>query len=318
MNAQNPKLFFLESFLRTPSLREIFVRVEGKRYLAYDLGEYAQYLGKPDIYYSIRSYENLITDTWDRVFFDVDAHDKPIKEAAEAATRVVKTFRDLGIEPTVIFTGRGFHVYIILSEPVELNIDELKPYAQGLGVDTAVLNRNPMGRLPFTINSKVDKEAVPVSPDDLSTPDYTVRLNAPGAFAEAFNLGGVVTKTRRIVRNPVYKRGSHTPLPLCIKEMLAKAVATGYLTHPERFAFSTFALRVWGFGRTMNFFKIMDDYDERVTRYQLSHIASRRYVFPKCRTMMLLGDCNEDLRRRCPFYPWLEPYLPDWREAGEQ
>ena len=174
-----------------------------------------------------------------------------------------------------------------------------------------------MARLPLTVNSKVGKEAIPVSPDDLSTPDYTVRLNDPRVLTEAFNLGELITETRRIARKPVYKRGSQIPVPLCIREMLAKAIATGYLTHPERFALSTFALRVWGFERAMNFFKVMDDYDERVTRYQLKHIASRKYMFPKCRTMMLLGDCNEDLKRRCPFYPWLEPFLPDWKEVEE-
>lgn len=312
MSAQNPKLFFLQSFLRTPSLREIFVRGEGRRYLAYDLGEYAQYLGKPDIYYSIRSYENLITDTWDRVLFDIDAHGKPIGDAVEDSRKAVRALRDLGLEPTVVFSGRGFHIYIVLSEPVEMDIDSLKPYAKGLGADVAVLNRNPMGRLPFTINSKAGREAVPVSPDDLSTPDYSVRVNEPRLFVEAFNLGGVITESRRIVREPVYAKGSYSALPLCIREMISKAVATGYLTHPERFALSTFGLRVWGFERTMNFFKVMDDYDERVTRYQLNHIASRRYSFPKCRTIMILGDCNEDLRKRCPFYPWLEPFLPDW------
>ena len=118
MGARDPKLFFLQSFLRTPSLREIFVRAEGRRFLAYELGEYTQYLGRPDVYYSVRSYENLITDTWDRVFFDIDAHDKPVGEAIEASLRVVKTLRDLGLEPTVVFTGRGFHIYIVLSEAV--------------------------------------------------------------------------------------------------------------------------------------------------------------------------------------------------------
>jgi len=302
MSPQNPRLFFLQSFLRTPSWREILVLGEGRRLLAYTLEDYASYTGKPDVYYSVRSYENLVTDTWDRVFFDIDAHGKPVGEAVEASLKAVKALRDLGLEPTVLFTGRGFHVYVILSEPIELDIDELKPYAKGLGADVAVLNRNPMGRLPFTVNSKAGREAVPVSPDDLSTPDYAVRFNDPRAFTDAFSLGGLITETRRVVRSPVYKKGSQIPVPLCIREMLAKAVATGYLTHPERFALATFGLRVWGFERTANFFKVMDDYDERVTRYQLNHIASRKYLFPKCRTIMLLGDCNEEARRRCLFW----------------
>jgi hypothetical protein len=318
MNESSPKLSFLQSFLHTPSFREILVLGEGKRHLAYSLEDYSSYLGKVDIYYSTRSYENLITDTWDRFYLDIDAHGKPFSDAVEVARRAIKALVELGLNPTVIYTGRGYHIYILLSEPVEIDYEQLKPYWKELGSDIAVLNKNPMARLPFTINSKVGKEAIPVNPENLSDIDYSVRLNEPRAFVDAFSLGGLITETRQIVRKVVFERGASITPPLCIREMLSRAVATGYLSHLERFSFATFSLRVWGYERTRAFFRLMDDYNKRETSYQLRHIASRRYMFPKCRTIMYLGACNEGFKLKCPFYPWLEPYLPPWEVASDE
>jgi hypothetical protein len=194
----------------------------------------------------------------------------------------------------------------------------LKPYWKELGSDVAVLNRNPMARLPFTVNSKAGREAVPVSPENLTDIDYSVRFNEPGVFVEAFSLGGIITEARRVVRKVVFEKGKHVIPPLCIREMLSKAVATAYLSHPERFSFATFALRAWGFERAHAFFKLMEDYDERKAVYQLGHIEARRYVFPKCRTLMLLDICSEGFKARCPFYPWLEPYLPPWEAVSSE
>jgi len=318
MNEPSPKHSFLQSFLRIPSLRDILVLGEGRRHLAYSLEDYSSYLGKPDIYYSIRSYECLVTDTWDRLYLDIDAHDRPLSEAVEGARRAVKTLSEMGLSPVVIYTGRGYHIYILLSEPLEIDYEQLRPYWRELGSDIAVLNKNPMARLPFTVNSKANKEAIPVNPENLSDIDYSVRLNEPRAFADAFSLGGVITETRQIVRKVVFEKDSSITPPLCIREIASRAIATGYLSHPERFSFATFSLRVWGYERTKKFFRLMDDYSERETSYQLRHISSRRYMFPKCRTLMALGMCNEGFKSRCPFYPWLEPYLSDWRSDGSE
>jgi hypothetical protein len=318
MNAPNPKPSFLQSFLHLPSLREILVLGEGKRYLAYTLEDYSPYLGRVDIYYSTRSYENLITDTWDRFYLDIDAHDKPLGEAVEGAKRAIKALVELGLNPTVIYTGRGYHIYILLSEPVEIDYEQLKPYWRELGSDIQVLNKNPMARLPFTINSKAGREAIPVNPENLSDIDYSVRLNEPRALVDAFGLGGLIVETRQIVRKVVFERGTNITPPLCIREMMVRAVATGHLSHLERFSFATFSLRVWGYERTHSFFRLMNDYRERETSYQLRHIATRKYLFPKCRTLELLGVCRDEFKSRCPFYPWLEPYLPDWGSDGNE
>jgi hypothetical protein len=312
MRERDPKLLFLHSFLRTPSLRDVLVLGEGRRYLAYTLDDYARFLGLLDIYYSTRSYECIVTDTWDRFFLDIDAHDRPLGEAFEGARRAVRVLVDLGLSPTVISTGRGFHIYILLSEPVEVDYEQLRPYWRELGSDVSVLNRNPMARLPFTVNSKAGREAVPVNPENLSDIDYSVRFSEPGAFAQAFDPGYASTSARRVERRVVFERGRLITPPLCIREMLFSAVATGHLSHLERFAFAAFSLRAWGYERTHAFFRLMSDYRERETSYQLRHIAARRYFFPKCRTLVLLGVCREEFKSRCPFYPWLEPYLPDW------
>lgn len=315
-NGSNPKSFFLKTFLLPSYKRELLIKKESKRFIVTSFDEYLRHLGKEDVYYSIRSVEDLLADQWDRVYMDFDAHGKPLSEAKEKAKVAVKALMDMGLKLVVVFTGRGYHAYILLAESIPLNIDDLKPYWVALGSDPAVLNTNPMARLPFTINSKTGTEAIPVNPETLEEPYYSVEVNEPEAFKEVFSINGSGKSKNDIERSVLFGKGMGTKPPHCIREMLLKGTATGYLNHQERFALASFGLRVWGYERMKRFFSLMDDYQEYVTTYQLSHIRSRKYLYPSCNTLLALGVCEPWMVERCPFYPWLEPYLPEWSDTN--
>ncbi|MDH5780123.1 MAG: DNA primase large subunit PriL [Candidatus Bathyarchaeota archaeon] len=89
--------------------------------------------------------------------------------------------------------------------------------------------------------------------------------------------------------------------PPCIKR-LYDAISSGRnISHIGRFALTSFLVNV---GMTTenvtNLFRVLPDFRERLTRYQVEHIAGRRgsrtkYIPPKCETLQTHGVCqNED------------------------
>ncbi len=89
--------------------------------------------------------------------------------------------------------------------------------------------------------------------------------------------------------------------PACIHELYNTALAGGHLSHIGRFALTSFLLNS---GMTvenvMECFRQSSDFSERLTRYQVEHIAGGRgsrnkYIPPKCDTLRTHGLCpNRD------------------------
>jgi DNA primase large subunit len=98
--------------------------------------------------------------------------------------------------------------------------------------------------------------------------------------------------------------------PPCINA-LYQAFSTGHhLSHVGRFALTTFLVNV-GMPpeKVTELFKSFSDYNERMTRYQVEHIAGERgsrtkYIPPKCETLQTHGICtNPDILCRNVRHP---------------
>ncbi|MEM3618726.1 MAG: hypothetical protein QXP84_00635 [Candidatus Korarchaeum sp.] len=88
-------------------------------------------------------------------------------------------------------------------------------------------------------------------------------------------------------------------LPPCISELLERVRAGDNLTHQARFALVSHLLeRGWREDRIVDLFRNLPDFKERVTAYQVSHIARRRYKPPSCGTMRSWGLCTTDCGKR--------------------
>ena len=85
--------------------------------------------------------------------------------------------------------------------------------------------------------------------------------------------------------------------PPCIKGVYDKIASGRPISHIGRFALTSFLINI---GMTVenviNFFRTVSDFDERMTCYQVEHIAGRRgsrtkYIPPRCDTLRTHGIC---------------------------
>ncbi|MCC6028935.1 MAG: hypothetical protein LM591_02200 [Candidatus Korarchaeum sp.] len=98
-------------------------------------------------------------------------------------------------------------------------------------------------------------------------------------------------------RRPVDTKGDE--LPPCIEELVEKVKRGENVSHQARFTLASFLLsRGWKEERVIDLFRSLPDFSEKVTTYQVSHIAKRRYKPPSCDTMREWGLCPGDCGRR--------------------
>lgn len=85
--------------------------------------------------------------------------------------------------------------------------------------------------------------------------------------------------------------------PPCIKALYETASSGRHIPHVGRFTLTSFLINVgMSLGDVNELFKSFSDYNERVTRYQIEHIAGERgsrtrYIPPKCDTLRTYGIC---------------------------
>ncbi len=102
------------------------------------------------------------------------------------------------------------------------------------------------------------------------------------------------------------KTVSKSAFPPCINALYADAAAAHHLSHIGRFTLTSFLVNI---GMTpeaiAEMYKTFSDYNERLTRYQIEHIAGERgsgtrYTCPQCSVLQTHGVCKnkDDLCRR--------------------
>jgi DNA primase large subunit len=89
-----------------------------------------------------------------------------------------------------------------------------------------------------------------------------------------------------------------TAFPPCIKALYQAVSAGRHLSHIGRFTLTSFLVNVGMPSESVvDLFKSFSDYNERMTRYQVEHIAGERgsrtrYIPPKCDTLKTHGVCT--------------------------
>ena len=91
--------------------------------------------------------------------------------------------------------------------------------------------------------------------------------------------------------------------PPCIKELYDAMASGRSVSHIGRFALTSFLVNIgMSVEKVVSFFRSVSDFDERMTRYQVEHIAGVRgsrtkYIPPRCDTLRTHGICHttEDL-----------------------
>ena len=86
-------------------------------------------------------------------------------------------------------------------------------------------------------------------------------------------------------------------IPPCMKNLLSLLQTSKHISHMGRFAMAAFLLNIGtNEDELLKMFKTFTDFDERIARYQVEHIAGRRgsrrkYTAPNCATMRTHGLC---------------------------
>lgn len=89
-------------------------------------------------------------------------------------------------------------------------------------------------------------------------------------------------------------------LPPCMRNLMEKLRKGGEMSHIARFTLTAFLLHIgWSIDEIVQLFTKVSDFDERMTRYQVEHIAGLRgsrtkYKPLSCKNMKLYGLCVED------------------------
>jgi DNA primase large subunit len=88
-----------------------------------------------------------------------------------------------------------------------------------------------------------------------------------------------------------------TAFPPCIEALYQAFTSGRHLSHIGRFALTSFLVNIgMPSERVIELFKNISDFNERMTRYQVEHIAGERgsrtrYITPKCGTLKTHGVC---------------------------
>ncbi len=86
-------------------------------------------------------------------------------------------------------------------------------------------------------------------------------------------------------------------LPPCIKAIYARALEGANLSHQERFTLATFLLNVgMDVDEVLNVFSRAPDFNEKIARYQIEHLAGlrgsrKKYSPPSCKTLVSWNLC---------------------------
>ena len=313
---------------------------------------YGRSMNNCGFYASVYSLRQQQQSRYDTILLDIDVHieDKPIPyivaEAHKQLRTVLAILKKKGIEEyRIYFTGRGYHIYIDFPEEQIYGFNRVaREFVKWLGVhryvDMKVVgDKRRVARVPYTVNQHVGLMVIPVH--EKMTVKQILRYARRGAVDIEIenwyprntwianklheieeNLGckeerQIEKEKEPSERYPYFsKHRSFEELPRCIQNAVKQLIVVGELDHYQRLYMAQCLLRIWGYRDTVAVFKLAKDYKPWKTLYQLDYIVETQQVPYKCkRVKEELGLCPYEQQRKCPFYPWLEIWMPRWTDV---
>lgn len=112
------------------------------------------------------------------------------------------------------------------------------------------------------------------------------------------NLKEMFSRQRGKIRlEEMPKEVVNAAFPPCIKSFHSAILSGRHISHVGRFALTSFLLNVgMTIDNVVDLFRTLSDFNERMTRYQVAHIAGgkgsrTKYIPPKCETLRTHGVC---------------------------
>ena len=244
-----------------------------------------------------------------------------------AGLRSVNFSLNLYREPVMVVNGVPvYKVYSYSLSFVEyvrvarrlLGDDAWRPVNMPVRRGLVYLDRGRMERivkeaLYYHIESLIFSLDVPLSGE---TPDWLREAASKVGEAASKRLPGARGRGRTVAVAP--GEVAEEAFPPCIKEILLAARRGEHLSHHQRFALATFLLNIGAeIDYVVDVFRSMPDFNERITRYQVEHLAGlrgsgKKYRVYSCEKMRSLGLCRAECGTRTP----IQAYYRNLRKLG--
>jgi len=211
-------------------------------------------------------------------------------ENKKTVTHIVKQLLDISIRDVDYVVGNTHYDYLMdVKEYVELSSTFKSDYWKIVNkvVDNGYvyLKTNEVVRLirdkiKAEIYRRIKESSVPSIPERLQ---YLVEI----------------VKNRPLPREP-FESSQLTSYPPCVAHAIARSEANENLSHFERFFLTAFLLKA---GKSVEdvikFFSTSPDFNEKVARYQVEHIAGlkggrKAYNVPDCKTLFSQSLCYKN------------------------
>ncbi len=107
----------------------------------------------------------------------------------------------------------------------------------------------------------------------------------------------VAARSRQLASDEIPRAAMAAAMPPCMKNLLGLLQSSKHISHMGRFAMAAFLLNIGtSEEELLKMFKSFTDFEERLARYQVEHIAGKRgsrrkYTAPNCSTMRTHGLC---------------------------
>ena len=193
----------------------------------------------------------------------------------------------------------GFNFY--LKNAAHMHGSEWKLVNQIMDKGKVYLNKDKVARLlQEEVKNRVEKR--------LDVPEIKNLPQEISAIAEELTKLAQTIMGQEIEEMPkVVVQGAFPP---CINALYADASQAHHLSHIGRFTLTSFMINIGMTPEGLNdMFKTFSDYNERLTRYQIEHIAGERgsgtkYTCPQCSVLRTHGVCkNKDDLCRSIYHP---------------
>jgi len=269
----------------------------------------------------------------DKIFLDIDSYF--LDKSFEAVKKIVKRLESMNIPYIPVFSGKkGFHIYIPTTDWVPPNIETakvvLRDVQESIAGDVKEVDKHVFGdvkrkvRYPNTLNGNNYATPLPLDFTSMSLSDIVDYAKTPHDITydvkpiNLLKLTDVELNFREYEDVDVQSKYDAPVSVLSVLRLLRPCVADVLLKDkepPHLLRVDLVAeLRFLGFTeeQVVNFIRLLgwQDFDEKITRYQVSQIFRRGYLPLTCRRLQDFVEHRKCLG--CNYFYWWGVYKKPW------
>ncbi len=228
------------------------------------------------------------------------AHAQLVRESKAKIAAIAKDF-DWDISEGAPYKDFCVRFNFFLKNAAHMHDGEWKLVNQILDRGMVYLNKDKVVRLlQEEIKNRVEKRLDVAEIRNL--PDEIIQISETLVKLAQDQIGEETDDMPKVVVQAAF--------PPCVNALYSDAAQAHHLSHIGRFTLTSFLVNIGMTPEVLNeLFKTFSDYNERLTRYQIEHIAGERgsgtrYTCPQCSVLQTHGVCkNRDEFCRRIYHP---------------